>query len=60
MRQSEIVVEGENLTIGYQVGKKRTEVHAGLNFQLFRGELTCLLGLPFILHSFGILDFMWF
>lgn len=44
MRQSEIVVEGENLTIGYQVGKKRTEVHAGLNFQLFRGELTCLLG----------------
>lgn len=34
MRQSEIVVEGENLTIGYQVGKKRTEVHAGLNFQL--------------------------
>lgn len=44
MRQSEIVVEGENLTIGYQVGKKRTEVHAGLYFQLFRGELTCLLG----------------
>lgn len=44
MRQSEIVVEGENLTIGYQVGKKRMEVHAGLNFQLFRGELTCLLG----------------
>lgn len=44
MRQSEIVVEGENLTIGYQVGKKRTEVHVGLNFQLFRGELTCLLG----------------
>lgn len=44
MRQSEIVVEGKDLTIGYQVGKKRTEVHAGLNFQLFRGELTCLLG----------------
>ena len=44
MRQSEIVVEGENLTIGYQVGKKQTEVHVGLNFQLFRGELTCLLG----------------
>lgn len=44
MRQSEIVVEGKNLTIGYRVGKKRTEVHAGLNFQLFRGELTCLLG----------------
>ena len=32
------------LTIGYQVGKKRTEVHSRLNFQLFRGELTCLLG----------------
>lgn len=44
MNQSEIVVEGKNLTIGYQVGKKRTEVHSGLNFQLFRGELTCLLG----------------
>lgn len=44
MSQSEIVVEGRNLTIGYQVGKKRTEVHSGLNFQLFRGELTCLLG----------------
>lgn len=44
MNQSEIVVEGRNLTIGYQVGKKRTEVHSGLNFQLFRGELTCLLG----------------
>lgn len=44
MRPSEIVVEGKNLTIGYQVGKKRTEVHADLNFQLFRGELTCLLG----------------
>ena len=42
MSQSEIVVEGRNLTIGYQVGKKRTEVHSGLNFQLFRGELTCL------------------
>ena len=44
MSQSEIVVEGRNLTIGYQVGKKRTEVHSRLNFQLFRGELTCLLG----------------
>ena len=36
MSQSEIVVEGRNLTIGYQVGKKRTEVHSRLNFQLFR------------------------
>ncbi|HJH63385.1 MAG TPA: ABC transporter ATP-binding protein [Bacteroides mediterraneensis] len=44
MRQTEIVIEGKDLTIGYQVGKKRTEVHIGLNFQLFRGELTCLLG----------------
>ena len=44
MSQSEIVVEGRNLTIGYQVGKKRTEVHSRLYFQLFRGELTCLLG----------------
>ena len=44
MSQSEIVVEGRNLTIGYQVGKKRTEVHSGLNFQLFRGGLPCLLG----------------
>ena len=47
MSQSEIVVEGRNLTIGYQVGKKRTEVHSRLNFQLFRGELTCLLGISF-------------
>lgn len=44
MKQGGVVVEGRNLTIGYQVGKKRTEVHAGLNFRLFRGELTCLLG----------------
>lgn len=35
MNQPEIVIEGRNLTIGYQVGKKRTEVHSGLNFQLF-------------------------
>lgn len=35
MSQSEIVVEGRNLTIGYQVGKKRTEVHSGLNFPAF-------------------------
>lgn len=38
------VIVGANLTLGYQSGKSRKEVLQGINFKLFSGELTCLLG----------------
>lgn len=39
------VIRGEELAIGYRLGRRGTAVvHGGLSFTLPRGELTCLLG----------------
>ena len=39
------VIRGEELAIGYRLGRRGTAVvHDGLSFVLPRGELTCLLG----------------
>jgi iron complex transport system ATP-binding protein len=40
----EIAVRGMNLTLGYLRGSSRKEILVDLNFSLFSGELTCLLG----------------
>ena len=39
-----IALEGKELSLGYRKGKTSKEILSGLNFQLFSGELTCLLG----------------
>ena len=39
-----IVIQGQDLSIGYRTGKQEKIVHEHLNFQLHAGELTCLLG----------------
>jgi iron complex transport system ATP-binding protein len=39
-----IALEGKELTLGYLHKKSRKEVVQGLDFQLIKGELTCLLG----------------
>lgn len=44
MKQQAVVIEGKGLCIGYKTGKAVKQVHAGLDFKLRRGELTCLLG----------------
>jgi len=35
---------GKDLSLGYAKGKVRKEILSGLNFRLFPGQLTCLLG----------------
>ena len=40
MNNGLVIIEGKNVSIGY---RKQT-VYKGLNFRLFQGELTCLLG----------------
>ena len=42
--KKKIVIQGQNLSIGYRTGKQEKIVHEHLNFQLHAGELTCLLG----------------
>ena len=44
MEQQAVVIEGKGLCIGYETGKTVKQMHAGLDFKLRRGELTCLLG----------------
>lgn len=44
MTQQTVVIEGKNLSIGYCHNHIERIVHTGMNFQLFQGELTCLLG----------------
>ncbi len=44
MEPRDVVIEGRGLAIGYRNGKSVHPVHAGLCFELRRGELTCLLG----------------
>ena len=39
-----VILQAEALSIGYRTGKQVNQVHQQLNFQLYRGELTCLLG----------------
>lgn len=40
----EAILSAGDLTIGYRTGKRVTRVHEYLSFQLYPGELTCLLG----------------
>ena len=42
--EKKIVIQGQDLSIGYRTGKQEKIVHEHLNFQLHAGELTCLLG----------------
>ncbi len=42
--EKKAIITANNLSIGYRSGKKETIVHKGLEFSLFRGELTSLLG----------------
>ncbi|WP_339877236.1 ABC transporter ATP-binding protein [uncultured Algoriphagus sp.] len=42
MRKSSIV--GTNLNLGYSKGKLKKEILSELSFELFSGEMTCLLG----------------
>ena len=42
--RSDIVIQAQELTIGYRQGRKVKKVHEGLSFTLRQGELTCLLG----------------
>lgn len=44
MRDLETVIQGKALSIGYRSGRQTKFVHRNLNFELRRGELTCLLG----------------
>jgi iron complex transport system ATP-binding protein len=43
-KQQHIALEGKDLTIGYFHQKAKKNILENLNFQLFSGELTCLLG----------------
>ena len=43
MKACEVIVEGKNLSVGYEGAQKKI-VHERLNFRLYGGELTCLLG----------------
>lgn len=40
----DIAVIGKNLTLGYTSGSLRKEIFKDLNFSLFSGQMTCLLG----------------
>ena len=39
-----VILEGKHVTIGYHQKRHEIVVHADLNFRLYQGELTCLLG----------------
>ena len=42
--EKKVVIQGQDLSIGYRTGKQEKIVHQHLNFQLHAGEMTCLLG----------------
>lgn len=44
MSEPKAIVEGRRLNIGYQQGRHLKLIQKGLQFDLFQGELTCLLG----------------
>lgn len=43
MEKIEVIMEGKGLSVGYR-GKQGRVVHTQLDFRLYKGELTCLLG----------------
>lgn len=43
-KQSAVVLEGRDLSIGYRGGKHTNLVHQHLDFCLYSGRLTCMLG----------------
>lgn len=42
--KKEAVITATDLSIGYRMGKREKRVHEHLSFNLYPGELTCLLG----------------
>ena len=42
--KKQAVITAQDLNIGYRTGKKEKTIHQHLNFQLYSGELTSLLG----------------
>ena len=45
MKKEKLITSADDLSIGYRVSSHRQKlVHSHLDFQLYRGELTCLLG----------------
>ena len=44
MIHSSAVIEGRQVTIGYREGKRETDLFTDMDFTLYRGELTALLG----------------
>ena len=42
--EKKVVIQAQDLCIGYRTGKQEKIVHEHLSFQLHAGELTCLLG----------------
>ena len=42
--EKKAVIQGKDLRIGYRTGKQEKIVHQHLDFELYAGELTCLLG----------------
>ncbi len=42
--EKKAVITANDLCIGYRMGKREKRVHQHLSFQLYTGELTCLLG----------------
>ncbi|MBP8777943.1 MAG: ABC transporter ATP-binding protein [Bacteroidaceae bacterium] len=45
MKQKQLILSADDLSIGYRINSRRLKyVHSHLDFQLYRGELTCLLG----------------
>lgn len=42
--EKKAVITATHLRIGYRTGKKEKTIHENLSFELFSGELTCLLG----------------
>jgi ABC-type cobalamin/Fe3+-siderophores transport system ATPase subunit len=43
-KKEQVILSGSGLRLGYQSGKKTTEVASDISFELKKGELTCLLG----------------
>ena len=44
MIHTSAVIEGRQVTIGYREGKRETDLFTDMDFTLYRGELTTLLG----------------
>ena len=42
--QKHLILQGKGIRLGYAKGNSRKEVLSDLNFELFTGEMTCLLG----------------